>query len=136
MKVRAAFAVIMLVFLSSFAYAESDGKEGYDENTEIAVRGTVVEIVQRARGPVILRLKHDGRTYNVVTAPVWYLEQEGITFQTGSEWEIRGSKYFGRDGNLYLICRQMRNISSGMTIVLRDSFCAPKWMGRGMHNGR
>lgn len=125
----------MLVFLSSFAYAESDGKEGYDENTEITVRGTIIEIVQRARGPVILRLKHDGRTYSVITAPAWYLEREGITFQTGSEWEIRGSKYCGRGGNLYLIGRQMRNIPSGVTVVLRDSSCAPKWMGRGMHNG-
>lgn len=117
------------------AYAEeSDIKEGYDENTEITVKGTVIEAGRRTRGPVILKLKRGDKIYYIVTAPPWYLSKEGIVFTPGSEWEVKGSKYFGRDGRLYIVGRQLRGGGNGKELLLRDSFCKPLWMGKKRHN--
>ncbi len=124
---------LLLGILWQPAYASPDIKEGYDENTEVTVRGTVKEVVNGTRGPVILKIRSDSKMYRVITAPPWYLSQEGVLFQPGSEWEIKGSRYFGRDGNLYLVCRQMKDIGTDKAVVFRDSSCKPKWMGRRMH---
>jgi len=130
------FAVCFLLSIVSFSYAETEITEGYDENTEITIKGTITEIVQGMRGPVILILKIDSKTYNVVTAPRWYLSREAITFSSGSALEITGSKYFGRDGNIYIIVRQVKNPETGKVIILRDSYCKPLWRGHRMHDRR
>ncbi|MCL4455996.1 MAG: hypothetical protein M1147_02630 [Nitrospirae bacterium] len=127
---------VFLFSLFSSAYAESDIKEGYDENTEITIKGTLIEMIHVKRGPVILRIKTSGKSYNVVTAPRWYLSRESITFSPDSVLEITGSKYYGADGNLYIIGRQIKNIETGKQIMLRDSFCKPLWGRHKMHDRR
>ncbi|HAK88651.1 MAG TPA: hypothetical protein DHV16_07555 [Nitrospiraceae bacterium] len=138
LKIRTAviFAFFLLLSPFSSAYAESDIKEGYDENTEITIKGTVTEIIHVKRGPVILRVKTSGKSYTVVTAPHRYLSGEAITFNTDSLMEITGSKYFGRDGNLYIIGRQIKDLTTGKTIMLRDSSCKPLWRNHRMHDRR
>ncbi|MCL4492724.1 MAG: hypothetical protein M1510_12660 [Nitrospirae bacterium] len=139
LKIKVLLGILILSFapLFSSAHAASDVKEGYDENTEITVKGTVVEVMKgMMMGPVVVRLKFDSKIYNVVTAPPWYLSQKGISFRSGSEWEIKGSKYFGRDGNVYIIGRQLKNAGSGQALVLRDTYCRPLWMGHRGHNSR
>ncbi len=128
--------VCMLFSIVSLSYAESDIKEGYDENTEIMIKGTVAEIIQGKRGPVIVKVRTAGKTYNVVTAPRWYLSRESIAFNAGALLEITGSKYFGRDGNLYIISRQMKNPETGKVITFRDSYCKPLWGKHRMHDRR
>lgn len=126
----------LLVALFSLSSAESDIKEGYDENTELTIRGTVIETVREMGGPVILRLKARAKTYRVITAPPWYLSQEAIAFSSGSEVEVVGSKYIGRDGDLYIIAREIRETASGRVVVLRDESYRPLWKGHRMHNRR
>jgi hypothetical protein len=128
------FAVCLLLSLFSLSYAGADVTEGYDENTEITVRGTVTEIVRRKRGPVVLKLKAGNKTYNAVTAPEWYLSQESIIFNAGSVLEVRGSKYFGKDGNLYIAVREIKDLEIEKVINLRDSNCKPMWKGHRMRN--
>jgi hypothetical protein len=123
---------VFLLSLFSPAYAETDIREGYDENTEMIIKGTVAEITKGSRGPVILRLISGDRIFNVVTAPPWYLNREGITFQAGAELEITGSKYFGRDGSLYIIGKRIKNPQTGSVIILRDKLCRPLWKGHRM----
>ncbi len=95
------FAIPLALALAvSAARAESDVKEGYDENTEITVRGKVVGADRPMRGPVVLTLMRRGRVFKVITAPPWYLAQEGISFAPGDRLEVSGSKYFGSDGSL------------------------------------
>ena len=120
---------VILGLLFSLASAESDIKEGYDENTEITVSGTILEITHHMRGPVIVRLSSRGRVYNIKTAPLWYLAKENITFVTGAQIEVMGSKYVGTDGNLYLMARQIKDPATGQTFVMRDSACRPLWWG-------
>ncbi|GEM_PF-453069 len=131
------FAVCFLLSIVSFSHAETEITEGYDENTEITIRGTVIEIMHGMRGPVILKLKTGTKTYNVVTAPRWYLSRNAITFSIGTALEVTGSRYFGRDGNLYVIARQIRDTETGSVTVLRDSYCKPLWRGgHRMHDRR
>jgi hypothetical protein len=128
---------VFLLSMVSFSYAETEITEGYDENTEITIRGTVIEIMHGMRGPVILKLKTGIKTYNVVTAPGWYLSRNAITFSIGTALEVTGSRYFGRDGNLYVIARQIRDAETGSVTVLRDSYCKPLWRGgHRMHDRR
>ncbi len=87
------FAVCFLLSIVSFSHAETEITEGYDENTEITIRGTVIEIMHGMRGPVILKLKTGTKTYNVVTAPRWYLSRNAITFSIGTALEVTGSRY-------------------------------------------
>lgn len=121
--------LLFLCMVSPTAYAASDVTEGYDENTEITVRGMVAEVVQGMMGPVVLKIRAGNKIYQVVTAPPWYLSREGIVFSPGSRWEVRGSKYFGKDGNLYVIARRLKNAETGREVVLRDSHCKPMWRG-------
>ncbi|MEW6115973.1 MAG: hypothetical protein AB1553_03630 [Nitrospirota bacterium] len=130
-KICIAGLVVLLIIPLASAFAESDVKEGYDENTEITMRGKITEIVQERRGPVIVRLKSGNKTYAVVTAPPWHLESERAAFTPGSEIEVRGSKYFGRDGALYIVARHLKDLATGRVITLRDSSCKPMWMHRG-----
>ncbi len=108
------------------AWAAEEITEGYDENTEISVSGTLTELLPRERGPVIVRLRTDGKSYLVVTAPPHYLYHENIELRPGSSLEVRGSKFFGGDGNIYIISRVIR-LDTGRVIVLRGRDLRPLW---------
>ncbi len=127
-------AACLFFFNLSSAFAVSDITERYDENTEITIRGELTQIVRAARGPLIVMLQSGAKAYNVVIAPVWYLTQENMTFSKGDVVEAKGSKYFAKDGNLYIISKEIKNISKGTHIVLRDSHCRPLWNRQRMHN--
>ncbi|MFO0752385.1 MAG: hypothetical protein U0411_03550 [Thermodesulfovibrionales bacterium] len=123
-------AALFLFALLSTAYAESgDIAEGYDENTEITVSGTIVEASRPGmmRGPVVLKLRRHHRMYYVITAPPWFLNREGIPLTEGSLLEVKGSRLYGRDGKLYLIGRQLRDPVTGRIADLRDRRCMPLW---------
>ncbi len=133
----------LIIFINFFivypVYAEYDITEGYDENTEVSLKGVVVEIGTyntRMRGPVILKIENNKKIYYVVTSPKWYLLQEGIDFLSNSRVEVIGSKYFGRDGNLYIIGREIRDLETGRLIILRDLQYRPIWKGHRMLRGR
>lgn len=133
-------AVAIGLFFAMFpfttpAYAEPDVKEGYDENTEINVKGTIASISRGTKGPLILRLAASGRTYEVIAAPPWYLEQENVVFAPGLELEVTGSKYFGSDGSIYVVSGNIKFVSTGKELRLRDSDYRPLW-GRGRGRNR
>ncbi|MBA4373938.1 MAG: hypothetical protein C0402_13900 [Thermodesulfovibrio sp.] len=140
MKYIAAVQLAAGIFLAapSFtlpAYAEPDVKEGYDENTEITIKGTIATVSRGAKGPLVLRLTAAGKTYEIITAPGWYLDQEDISFAPGLELEVTGSKYFGSDGNIYVVSGRIRFASSEKEIRLRDIDYRPLW-GGGKGRGR
>jgi hypothetical protein len=113
----------------SFVYAENEVGEGYDENTEVTVKGTVKEVLKQKRGPVIIILESGNRNYKVITAPPWYITREGIDFESGTSFEVTGSKYIARDGNRYIVASRLKNLFTGKIIRLRDSSCMPLWKG-------
>ncbi len=124
--------VFSLLLFATPLWAEGDFTEGYDENTEITVRGVIMDAGRETRGPLILRVQHAGRTYLIVTAPPWYLMQESALYGKGMEIEARGSKYFGNDGNVYLLAKEIRDMPGGRVTVMRDKQYRPLWHGRRM----
>jgi len=132
---RALLACLFLVCFFSSAYAESEVTEGYDENTEVTVKGTMKEVLRGMRGPVIVILQSGSKDYKVITAPPWYLAQEGIALTEGTAYEVTGSKYIARDGNLYIVASRLKNLSTGKISSFRDSSCMPLWKGHRMRRG-
>ena len=132
---RGLLASFLIVFLFSAAYAESEGGEGYDENTEVTIKGTFREVTRELRGPVIVILQSGVKDYRVVTAPPWYIDREGIEFRSGISYEVTGSKYIARDGNIYIVASRLKNLSTGKITPFRDSSGMPLWKGRMMRRG-
>lgn len=126
-------AFFLFALLAPSHAGSDDIKEGYDENTEITIRGTVAEVsrAEMMRGPIVVRLRQNNSIYNVITAPPWFLTRQGISPTVGSLLEVQGSKYYGRDGKLYLIGRRLRDPATGRIADLRDMGCKPLWMGHG-----
>jgi len=127
------FIIFLYISLSPFAYAASDPQEGegYDENTEITIKGTIKEIISEKRGPVILIINYKNKTYHITIAPRWYLYKNNIEFRNGMELEITGSKFLSKEGTFYISARKIKFTESEKTIELRDSHCKPMW--RRMH---
>lgn len=134
MKIFVCIVTYLLLF--SLAYAEADIAERYDENTEMTIKGSVIEIMHGRRKPVIVKLKAGDNIYNIVTAPAWFLSKEFITFSSGDVLMVTGSRYFSRDGSLYIIAKQVKNPETGMLFILRDSHRRPMWRGHGMRHLR
>ena len=129
---KISIVIVLLLSLFSHAYAENESVEGYDENTEVTVRGMFGVFVQEMRGPMILLLHAGTKDYRVITAPQWYIAHEGIELRPGRLYEVTGSKYFSRDGNLYIIASRLKDFSTGRITQFRDSSCMPRWKGKRM----
>jgi hypothetical protein len=128
-------AILFLLCFFSIAFAENEITEGYDENTEVAVKGTLKEVLRGMRGPVIIILKSGNKEHKVITGPAWYLAQEGIELSAGTAYDVTGSRYIAPNGNLYIIASRLKNLSTGKISLLRDSSCMPLWRGHRMKRG-
>lgn len=132
----------ILLLAVSAVYAETEPDEGYDQNIEVSFTGSVSEISETApvmhgrrgsmmgrglRTAVMLTVKSAHRTYHVIAGPAWFMKKNNFTVSQGDEVKITGAKLFGRDGNLYIITKQISVTSTGATLVLRDSFGRPVW---------
>jgi hypothetical protein len=121
--------VVTVACLGAVAHAaDPEADEGYDENTALTVRGTVREVVS-GRGPVRIVLESAKVDYTVVTAPPWFLEQEGVSFAKGASYEIKGSRLVNREGALFLIAGTLKEVASGKVTRLRDEHNRPLWRG-------
>ncbi len=129
------FVFIFVILLFSYAYAENAVSEGYDENTEVTIKGMIKDVGRGMRGPVLVSLQAGSKNYQVITAPPWYIAQEGIELRPGSSYEVTGSKFISRDGNPYIVASRLKDLSTGKITQLRDSSCMPLWKGRRMKRG-
>lgn len=127
---------ICIILIAEYSYAQDDLSEVYDENTEITISGIITDVVLPRRGPIILKLKLRKMTYFVVTAPPWYLAQQNIIFNQGIGIEVKGSKYFSREGTIYIITREIKFQKTSKRLILRDNYLRPLWRGHGMHRGK
>lgn len=113
------FTFIASLVINSIALAQ-DWEDGYDPNTEIAIRGRVVEIIANERGPTIIGVTRGDRVYNVFTAPRWYMESEKVDLKINDEIVVHGAKFFSKKGELSIIARSIHNISSGKLYKFRE----------------
>lgn len=124
-------SLLLCFFVIQISEAEDTDIEGYDENTEITIKGTVKEIDTSKRGPVILTIHYKNKPFKVVTAPKWYLHRNNIEFKSGMEVEITGSKFLSKEGTFFISARKIKFTENEKMIELRDSHCRPMW--RRMH---
>lgn len=126
---RMTFLIILLLSLPSVSYPAEPPEEGYDENTEVVISGIVNEFIKGMHGPAIIRLSSGKSTYLIVTAPLWYLQMEKTSLRINSNIQVTGSRYYSKDGLLYIIAKKIKDEATGSEIHLRDSFCRPMWHG-------
>ena len=118
------FAILLLTNANP-AYARCIG---YDENTEIVVRGTIKQCSARPFMKLqCFTLQSKSRIFRVIVAPQWFVRRIGLKLDNGVNVEVVGSKFFGKDGCLCLSARSIKFLSSGRNIVLRDRSCKPIW---------
>jgi len=81
---------------------------GYERNTARVVVGLVEGMSLPDRGPVRFALRGEEETYIVLASPAWYWRDQGIPVRDGDEVRVSGSATIGRDGELYLLAREIR----------------------------
>lgn len=127
------FTTSLLAFMFSLTCvcaADSDSV-GYDENTEIIVSGTVLKSSGcEFRGLKCFVLESNSRSFNVITAPSWFVERIHMKLSPGMTVRVVGSKFYGTDGALYLVARSVKTLPTGRSIQFRDNNCKPVWSKR------
>lgn len=104
---------------------------GFDPNTVGEVQGRASHFFRPGKGPVRFQLSTDRETYMVLTSPFWYWNEIQIRISDGTEVIVRGSKSFGKDGNLYIVAQEIRLPFSGQYFVFRGKNGFPLWKGSG-----
>ena len=130
LKNRPMAILISLSFLHILTIASTVNaqKIGYDENTEIVVKGTVQKKATHPyKGLANFFLKTKWRIFRVLTAPNWYMKEASIKFKKGQQVEVIGSKFYGPDGSLCLIAKSIRILPQGKVVRFRDSLARPVW---------
>ncbi len=123
-------AAIMVLCIAGQLFAAGPG---YDENTEIVVTGIVKDTsAGRYGGLECFTLESRSRIFTVITGPQWFLHQRGLLLKSGVEMQVVGSKFYGLDGNLYLVARSLKPVIAGHQVMLRDKQCKPLWRDSGV----
>lgn len=125
-------SIVLLFVMGSISMAQEDEKS-YDPNTEVSIRGKITEIIIRQKGPVIIGFAGQQKIYQVLISPRWYIESEKIELKTGDELVVNGAKFFSRTGEIFIIAREIKNITTGKIYTLRDESLRPLWRGKGKH---
>ncbi len=134
--------LIFLVFLFSFlilpavSMAEDDllkksgilYPEGYDLNTVTEVKGILKNLVLSEKGPAHFTLLSGLDSYVIFMSPRWYLEDLNFSISEGTEITVVGSKSMGKDGNLYIIAREIK-LSNNQVYSFRGKSGMPLWRG-------
>lgn len=121
-----------------WGFGETEGKsglnfdQGYDLNMVATVRGKVISVgTGESGGPVTIIIRQGPQTIHAITAPPWFWSDRGIAIQPQDEVVVQGAKAQGKDGAMYLISRQVSNISTGDSVTLRSATGRPIWKGSG-----
>jgi len=122
------FFFLFVILLLTNTHSAHAGSIGYDENTEIVIRGTIKQCAARPYMKLqCFTLQSGSRIFRVIVAPRWFVRRIALKLKDGEDVKVVGSKFFGRDGCLCLLARSIRFLSSGRNVVLRDRNCKPVW---------
>jgi hypothetical protein len=102
---------------------------GFDLNTVGEIRGKASHFSRPEKGPVRFLLATDRELYTVLTSPPWYWNEIQVKISEGTEVNVRGSKSFGKDGNLYIVVQEIQVPFSGQCFVFRRKDGTPLWKG-------
>jgi hypothetical protein len=139
-------AMLGLVLVASLASAEApfrvlwNGTGGwgeksaycglYNPNSVQELKGVIVTVedvtpLPGMRPGVQLKLKTDKETIPIHLGPRWYLENQDITLDPGSEVEVKGSRIVC-DGRQVIAASEI--VAAGQVIHLRDAKGKPLWL--------
>jgi hypothetical protein len=109
-----------------------DFEKGYDLNTVTTVKGKVISIDSgEGSVPVTIIVQQRAGKIHAVAAPGWFWSDRGISIKPNEEIEVSGAKAQGKDGNMYIISREITNISTGKAVTLRTENGRAAWRGGG-----
>ena len=125
---KSAFLLVVSACLVMHADSASAKGIGYDENTEIAVKGIIRNArPQVFRGYQCFSLQTSTRIFKVLTMPSWLARRMNLKFKDGAKVRVIGSKFFDHGGSLCLLARSLKFLPNGRMIVFRDRNCKPLW---------
>ncbi|MEW6066963.1 MAG: hypothetical protein AB1610_01505 [Nitrospirota bacterium] len=101
--------------------------EGFDLNTVGEVEGKAEGLFQPEKGPVRFNLLSKRHTYTVIISPAWYWDDFGVKVFNGEKVHVIGSKSLGKDGKLYIIAQEIKILSTGQLLTIRDNKGHPFW---------
>ena len=103
----------------------------YDLQTETKLKGTIEEVRLPPKGSekeiAYLLVKSGANTVDVYLCPQSFLAEMGVSFNTGDEISLTGSKVKHGEADLMLAREVVRGND---TVVLRDEKGNPVWNGR------
>lgn len=105
--------------------------EKYDPNTEIFLRGKVkrVWILPKYKF-LIVDVKRRKKIYKVIIGPLWFVKKRRIYIKPGNEVIIKGSKFFTKKGELFILTRYLYIVDKNHIYYLRDKNFKPCWKKR------
>jgi len=105
--------------------------EKYDPNTEILLRGKVkrVWILPKYKF-LIVNVKRRKKIYKVIIGPLWFVKKKRIYLKPGNEVIIKGSKFFTKKGELFILTRYLYIVDKNHIYYLRDKNFKPCWKKR------
>jgi len=107
-----------------------DLHEGYDQNTVVSLRGTVVSIdLGDGRGPALAVIETASETVSLVLGPRDFWREQGLSLSSGDPVQVRGSKAQGRDGVVYLMVQSIARSGDAEETTLRSRTGRPVWSG-------
>ena len=114
--------------LNKYAYAEEEESpfQEYDENTELFIKGKVVDISIPEQGPVILKVERENNIYTVILGPSWYYRKINCNINEGDTLEIIGTKILRQEKQIevIIVARALRNLKTRTTYIFRGPKCA------------
>lgn len=107
-----------------------DLDQGYDQNTVIAVSGTVLSLDQGDdHGAILAVLKTETETMTLVLGSRAFWRQQELSLSPGDQVSVRGSKAQGQDGVVYLLVQSFSRAGDAEATTLRNSSGRPLWSG-------
>lgn len=123
-----------------WGFGEDNGKsgldfeKGYDLNTVTTIKGKVISVeTDEDKGPVTIIVRQGAGRIHVIAGPQWFWSDRGIAVRPNDEIEATGARAQGRDGNMYMISKEITNLSTGRSVNLRSDNGSPSWRGGGGH---
>ncbi len=126
------FITVFLLTILNFSNVQA-GQDlvGYDENTEVIVTGTIIKTEGcEFRGLKCFVMESNSRTFNVITAPFWFVKRIHLNLKPRQSVRVVGSKFYGADGGRYIVARSLKTLPNGRFITFRDNKCRPVWNTR------
>jgi hypothetical protein len=123
--------IIIILFFILATAGSAFASKGYDLNTEITIKGTIVMSLEERSGPLTYVLESDDRTYQIITGPWWYLKEITLHLIKNMKVEVTGSKLYDRQGNLYLLLYSLKDLKNNKIYHFRDDTLEPLWKRRG-----